>query len=144
EIYTTRHTLSLHDALPISVILRRRAHTVNGSCLGLVRDAEESLQQTMVSKGMKHIQGVEVFPRPIFNATALGLFGQIGYGKVSGRRKQFVIVFISRGHPLRGPVREDLLQKCGAPPVIKIGIFSKERLEEEVDSRPARCVKKRN
>ena len=36
------------------------------------------------------------------------------------------------------------MQKCGAPPVIKIGIFSKERLEEEVDSRPARCVKKRN
>src|SRR2546427_2830291 len=51
-------------------------------------------QQTIVSKGMEHIQGVEVLPRPIFNTTALGLYGQIGHGKDSGGRQQFVIVFI--------------------------------------------------
>src|SRR5260370_13657114 len=61
------------------------ANAVDGSRLGLVRDAEESLQQAFVPKRMEHVQGVKALPRPILNAIALALIGQIGYGKVRSR-----------------------------------------------------------
>src|SRR6202521_5702061 len=93
---------------------------------------------------VKHIQGVEALPRPIFDAIALTLFGQIGYGKVGSGGEQFVIVFISSWQPLRRPIGEDSLQKCGAPPLIKTRVFSKERLKEEVDGRPADSLQERN
>src|SRR5207248_10271726 len=67
-----------------AMILRRRAYAVNGSRLGLVRDAEESLQQTIVSKGVEHIQGVEVLLRPFVNSTVLGRFVKVVQGKCSG------------------------------------------------------------
>src|SRR4030088_1572751 len=93
---------------------------------------------------MKHVQEAKALPRPIFYAVALALFSQIGYGNVGSGGEQFVIVFIRSGQPPRGPVGEDFLQKRGAPPLIKMRVFTEERLEEEVDGRPARCMKKRN
>src|SRR5213075_3553533 len=39
EIYTTRHTLSLHDALPISVLDHRRLRAPDARHLGLGRTA---------------------------------------------------------------------------------------------------------
>src|SRR5258708_27959762 len=93
---------------------------------------------------MEHVQGVKALPRTIIDEIALALFGQIGYGKVGSRGEELVIVFISGGQPLRGTIGENFLQKRGATPLIKIRVFSKEWLEEEVDGRAARCVQKRN
>src|SRR5260370_15481846 len=92
---------------------------------------------------MEHVQGVKALPRPIIDAIALALFGQIGYGKVGSRGEELVIVFISGGQPLRGTIGENFLQKRGATPLIKIRVFSNEWLEEEVLRRAARCVPER-
>src|SRR5467141_4006257 len=93
---------------------------------------------------MKYVQGAEALPRPIFDAIALTLFGQIGYGKVGSCGEQFDVVFISCREPLRGPVGEDCLQERGSPPLIKIRVFSKVRFKEEVYGRPAHSLEKRN
>ena len=58
-----------------AVSLHGRAHAVLRSRLRLVRDAEESLQQTVVPNRMEHVERVETLPRPVFNALALALFG---------------------------------------------------------------------
>src|SRR5260370_16613547 len=60
-----------------AVMLGRRAYAVEGSRLGLVCDAEETLQQTFTPEGMEHVQGVEALPRPIFYAIALTLLVHI-------------------------------------------------------------------
>src|SRR4029077_6422231 len=101
-----------------------------------------ALQESFVTNWMEHVQGVETFPRPILDPLALALLGQLGHGDGGRGDKQFVIVLIGRSQPLRGPIGEGFLEERGAPPLIKTGIFSQKRLEEEVERRPARCVKK--
>src|SRR5260370_18009739 len=93
---------------------------------------------------MKHVQGVKTLPCPIFAASAAALFGQSSASRVGSRGKQFVIVFVSRGQPLRGPVGKNLLQKRGAPPLIKIRILSKKRLDKSIDRSLPRPFEKRH
>src|SRR6267143_2568225 len=82
-------------------------HAVHRSRLRFVRDAEESPQQAFPPDGMEYVQGAEALPLPVFDAIALALFGQLGYGNIGSGGEQFVIVFVGRGEPLRGPIRED-------------------------------------
>src|SRR5207249_7659031 len=93
---------------------------------------------------MKHVERVETLPRPIFDSLALALFGQLSHSDVGSGGQEFVIRFVGHRQPFRGSIREDSLQKRGAPPLIKICIFSEKRLEKQVDGRPARRVKKPN
>jgi len=81
---------------------------------------------------------------PIFDTSAATLFGQSSDSRVGSRGQQFVIVFVSRGQPLRGPVSKNFLQKRGAPPLIKTRFFTEERFEEHVERGPAHGMKKRN
>src|SRR5436309_8725501 len=51
-----------------AVSLRGCTHAIDGACLRLVCNAQGSLQKTVASEGMKHVQGVKAFPRPIFRS----------------------------------------------------------------------------
>jgi len=59
---------------------------------------------------------------PVVARALLLLFGQSSQPR-RHPRPQFIIVFVSRGQPLRGPVGKDFLQKRGAAPLIKIVSF---------------------
>src|SRR5712691_8504368 len=71
-----------HKAHRWTVSFCGSTHAIKRSRLGLVGDAEEPLQHTFATKGMKHVQGVKAPPRPIFDAIALALFGQLGHREV--------------------------------------------------------------
>src|SRR5260370_23150997 len=50
-----------------------RTHAINRPRLGLVRDAQKTLQKAFTPDSVKHAQGVEIFPGPNLHPLTLSL-----------------------------------------------------------------------
>src|SRR5713226_3722662 len=118
------------------------ANAVASARLGFVRNAEKFPQQAFPPDVVKHLQGIEAFPRPIFNPVALGLLRQGGHSLVGGSDQQLVVVFVGRWQPLRWPIGQDFLQKGSSSPAVQIRLVSKERLEDGFERGDAESFEK--
>src|SRR5712692_10034916 len=124
--------------------LQRRSDAVKRARLGLARNAEKCLQRAFMAKRVKHVQGIEFFPRPIFDAFALALVGEFFHGEIGGGGEQFIIAFVRGWKPLRGAIRKNFLKKGGTAPLIQAGIFTQKRLEEQIEGGASRSVQERD
>ena len=121
-----------------AVVRGRGADTVSGAGLRFAGDAEEALEKALAAERMQHIQRIESLPIPVSDARALRLLREHGDGEVGGSGEQFVVIFIVWGQPLRRAVCQNFLEENVAAPLIKVGVVSEVRLEDQMQGGAAR------
>ena len=74
-------------------VLCSGAHAVACAGLRFVADAQQFLQQALAADGVEHFEGIEMLPGPVFDARAVRVLGEFGYGAIGSCDQERVVTF---------------------------------------------------